>query len=229
MESTSERIHQIQELFINQLISISGYPDEKHRLIIMLSLIDSIAQESAGYSHDSKKTFYSFVQSYCNKYRDILKEICPITLYYDYFSDSNNVDLKLMHRRIYFADSWETKTESKRLIELLPDDKKNTAKERHSYTGLLYQLRNKLVHESLLLNMPIDFQEENEEPIPHIACYNKLEDGKLLFDHWTLIIPEAFVKNVATEVIDNYLKYCLSRDYIPFNRNDRKCFYGWYD
>lgn len=229
METVNETIERVRAWFYRQLEFIRLYPSENHRLIILLSVIDSFAQESSGYSRNNQKAFVDFIQTYSTKYCDILKTLCPVTLYYSNFSSSDSTKLQLRQSTIYSADNIFAVNEAQRLFDLLTDKQKNSARMKHSYAGLTYQLRNKLVHEFTSLNMPLNFQYDSDEQLPHMVCEKRMENGKSYFHHWALCIPEKFVKDVAIDAVENYLKKCSEQNYAPFTKIDRKCYLAWYD
>lgn len=211
-----------------QLDFMAGDSSKIHRQIIITSMLDTFAQESSNYSRDNQKAFSDFLKSHCKRYNGILTSICPITLFYDCF-DGTSEKLCLTQSRIYKADEKRVIDEGERLINLLPDKQKERARKRHSYAGLIYAMRNKLVHEFLWLNMPINFCEDEEEQIPHVACKSVMKSGKLQFDSWCLYIPYDFILNVANDAVENYLEYCLQNNHRPFDNDSRKCFKAWYD
>ena len=155
METVNEAVERVRKWFDHQIDLISYYPSEVHRLIILLSVMDSFAQESSDFSRNSRQTFISFLLANSINHSEFLKLLCPITLYYSYYNDREDVCLQLSRENsIYPANSPGVIAEAERLFELLPDSQKESAQQKHSYAGLIYQLRNKLSHELLLLNAP---------------------------------------------------------------------------
>jgi len=229
MESVGNTIERIRSWFYRQMDFLKNYPSENHRMIIMLSLIDAFAQDNSGFSRKNKKAFVDFLQTYSLQYNDILTAICPVTLFYSLSDKCNELCLQLRKGKIYSADSQYANAEAFRLLEEIPDKERESAKMKHSYAGLVYQLRNKLAHECTSLNMPLNFQYDTDEQLPHMACKNRIENGSLVFHQWALHIPEKFVKNVAVDAVEHYLMDCASRDYAPYSNLDRKCYNSWYD
>lgn len=223
-------IERVKAWFYQQLEFIKSYPSESHRLILILSVIDSFVQDYSNFTRkENRKNFIKFIQTYSTQYCDILKALCPVTLYYAYFDNRDDLSLQLQHRRIYSAGSPETIEEAKRLLKQIPKTQQGKAQLDHSYAGLVYQLRNKLVHEFTSLNMPLNFQCELDVQLPHMASESRIENGKLVFYRWALGIPEKFVKDVAVDAVEHYLQDCLMQNHIPFGSIDRKCFMAWYD
>lgn len=230
MENVREAITRVRNWFYRQLDLLRHYPSELHRLIILLSIMDSFAQESSNFSRNSRQAFISFLLANSTKYADLLKLLCPITLYYSYYDNREDVCLQLSPKNnIYLADSPEAVTEAQRLFELIPDSQKESVRQKHSYAGLIYQLRNKLSHELLLLNAPVNFHEDRSNQLPHIACECESRNHQLVPRRWVLHIPEKFVQDVTIDAVEHYLEDCLRRGHAPFSRGERKCYNAWYD
>ena len=230
METVNEAVARVRKWFDHQIDLISYYPSEVHRLIILLSAMDSFAQESSDFSRNSRQAFISFLLANSINHSEFLKLLCPITLYYSYYNDREDVCLQLSRENsIYPANSPGVIAEAERLFELLPDSQKESVRQKHSYAGLIYQLRNKLSHELLLLNAPVNFHEDQSEQFPHIARECESRNHQLVPRRWTLHIPEKFVRDVAIDAVTHYLEDCLRRDHAPFRRGERRCYNGWYD
>ena len=225
MNNKSDTFPRIRAWLQEHLHLIKTYPSELHRLLILLSLIDSFAQDCSNQSRQNQKSFVDFLQTYCKKYNAILKSQCPVTLYYHYLDKLPNLHLHLQEGRIYYANSCGAIAEAERIICYLDEKEKVAAQLKHSYAGLIYQLRNKLSHEFMMLNMPINFQNNEDIQLPHMATC--IENNKV--SHWSLCIPEHFVREVAIDAFENYLSDCEERNYIPFSNQNRKCYYAWYD
>lgn len=229
MHSTSISFERIKEWFDQQIKCVESYPSEMHRMFILLSIIDSFAQDYSQSRYQNREHFVTFTQKYSKKYSAILSAVCPVTLYYNHFSDNPNVFLQLVEGRIYDARSDAAHSEACRILAYLPEAQQQNAQMKHSYAGLTYQLRNKLSHELLVLNMPLNFQEGSDIQLPHMVYGFHLDANGKSFPHWALHIPEQFIKNVAIDAVENYLQDCAARDYLPFNHQNRKCINGWYD
>lgn len=229
MENYNESINLAKQWFLRQIKQIENYPSEAHRFIILISTIECFAQQSSGFSHQNMRYFVEFLHRYSAKYNDVLKELCPISIYYHYFEGKENIDLLLNPGTIYSAGSSESGLEANRLFNMLPEDEKAAVRQKHSYAGLIYQLRNKLVHEFLSLNMPINFKEGYSYQPPHMAFECSNEACSHIPGRWALHIPEDFVKKVAIDAVDCYLNECLEKKMIPFCQTSRKCYAAWYD
>lgn len=179
MESVNDAIERVKTWFYQQLEVLKQYPLENHRLIILLSILDSFAQESIGYSRNSQKNqkaFADFIQTYSTRHQEVLNTLCPVTLYYSKYNENDDIILQLRCGTIHLANSPIAITEAQRLFEKLTDEQKQSVQLKHSYAGLIYQLRNKLVHESTVLNMPINFQYDEDVHLPHMVCENRIEN-----------------------------------------------------
>ena len=221
MASVSELVRKTEMWFDQQIDCIGNYPFETHRIMILLSIVDAFAQENGGNVRGNQKKFANFIKEYSKKHKMILEKVCPVTLYYSNFISNDKETLNLYVPEIYYADSEEACTEAYRLLAKLSDREKNDACLKHSYAGLIYQMRNKLSHEFAMLTMPINFQNETNNPIPNMACGG--ENG-----YWRLHIPEQFVKNVAIDAVKHYLSECLTQDRAPFGPRNAKDQNSWY-
>lgn len=93
MENYNESINSAKQWFLRQIKQIENYPSEAHRFIILISTIECFAQQSSGFSHQNMHYFVEFLHRYSAKYNDVLKELCPISIYYHYFEGKENIDL----------------------------------------------------------------------------------------------------------------------------------------
>ena len=140
-----------------------------------------------------------------------------------------DIALNMMKGRIYSADEASVKKEGERLLSLVSKDNYEKARRRHCFAGLIYALRNKLVHELLPLNSPVNFYEDSSIQLPHMMCENIIEGKNSIFNRWVLHIPESFVEAVARETIENYLIDCDLQGRTAFQNADRRCLNAWYD
>ena len=151
-----------------------------------------------------------------------------MTLCYDLEIPIETLDLT--KGMIYSATNDTLSNEAEKIVDQLKENQKIKA-DRHTYGALIYALRNKLVHEMVLLNSPINFQDDLAEQLPHLSCKNIIKEGKLEFSKWTLNIPETFIVNVLKDVVGGYLDECQKENKAPFDNNsfDRTCYSAWYD
>ena len=213
----------------NKLKDISKLETEAFRKILYYSLIDSFAQSWKDYpTYNVTNVFTDFILTFSNKYRNILENVCPVTLFH-YLKDENAfLTLNLPEDRLLYAQSDELVKESERLLTTISDlEKRKSAQKKHRYCQLMYAERNKLVHELNQIGMPIEFNEY----FPHVARGSKIIDGKLSKAEWELVIPEKFVLSVLEDALNGYLSYCVQEKIVPFinNTHDRKSKMAWYD
>lgn len=207
------------------------------RVLLMIVIIDGFAQQEAGYeTKNNLKCFTDFVVKFGGRLADILSEVCPVTLYYHYYDKENLGNLRLPEGQIMSAGDHELQKEAARILSLLPSKDREIARRRHQYAGLIYALRNKIVHELLYLNQQPNFQEDNVVQIPHMATRSKIGQdndsiGRLVFDAWTIHIPIPFIERVLHETTENYFQYCQSNSIMPFGKHssERKCMLSWHD
>ncbi|NLG03058.1 MAG: hypothetical protein GX567_04400 [Clostridia bacterium] len=199
------------------------------RILLMIVIIDSFAQQDAGYGmKNNLKCFTDFVVKFGGELKDILEEVCPVTLYYHNCDKENLGNLNLPEHRILSVGDPDLQKESVRILSLLPTTKeRESACTKHKYAGLINALRNKIVHELNYLNQQPNFQEHNEMQIPHVATRaRKRPDNDsaecLNFDAWTVHIPISFIERVLYETTENYFHYCLNNSIMPFGSTATK-------
>lgn len=207
---------------------ISTYKSEIHRRILETTVIDAFSQLYKKHKNKNQKEFADFLISFGGKYSNILKLVCPVILYYNEFTDKEELQISHDHCNIFAADNPVMLWEEQRLMALLEDKQKEKARIRYSYAGLIYQMRNKMSHELRTPNMQIDFHEDTEICVPYIAGENSRRDGERVFEKWTLNIPESFIVAVGKEAINNYLDDC-ERKNIDIDLSAEDCYLKWYD
>lgn len=232
MTYEQRQIEITEKWFGKQIELIKGYPDEKHRLILIFALIDAFAQNYNKYERNGNCTaFVKFLEKYCPDKRIILKSICPVTLFYDY-GHKVETDISLRGGRIYFAEDKELQEETLRILSLIPEKREITfLRRRHTYGALIYAMRNKLMHEWVMINSQINYQNDKEKQIPHVVwgeVYDYIENKH--YKKWVLHIPEKFIFEVAEEAVRNYVAECRKDNRVPFNNHsmERQCFESWY-
>lgn len=230
MKSVNEFIERTRIWVESQLKEIRDMKYEKHRLILICSLVDSFAQYVAGYNLQANaKHFSDFVLRYSSVYTECLEAVCPATMFYDCQDRwPNEEELKLPSDMIIYVDGEKNKAESDRLLSMLPEKDRDKIREKHQYARLIYAMRNKLVHEMILIGCPVDFITEDSDPIPHMVMEYSMNTGE---KHWTLRMSERFVFEVAENAIMNYLAECEQNGVMPLSMEikKRKCYYAWYD
>lgn len=213
----------------SKLKEIFRIETEGFRKILYFSLIDSFAQSWKDYPRNgASKVFAEFLVSFSSQYREVLQQVCPVTLYHHYSDKYNFGQLRLPEGRLLLADSTVLERESERLLLLIPDQQQREfARTKHQYCQLMYAERNKLVHELTQIGMPIDFGES----LPHVAQGSRQVDGASSDISWQMVIPEKFIVLVLQDAINGYLTHCEQEGIVPFSNNEysRKSRSAWYD
>lgn len=160
--------------------------------------------------------------------------ICPITLYYNYHKKYNLGNLHLDTRRygkIYSATDSDLSEEAQRLLKLIPNEKdQRNAAQKHTYSRLIYQRRNKIAHEFYAVGLPLNFQKDRENQLPHIVLSHEFIGEDLIPGHWELNIPEQFTTSVFLSAIKGYLSYCEQNQILPFKPESERAYrFSWYD
>ena len=158
----NKNIDEIRELFSHILDRIDQLSDDILQCLCMFSVIDCFAQEWAEYpSHGNSKAFCDFVLRFQDRY-DFLSKIEPISLYYRV---ENIIEKTVIFPGmepepvvniddIGIIDPFTTVLNSKFSKDLLAYIQQNCDEKlcsrlinEHSVVRLLYQMRNKIVHE----------------------------------------------------------------------------------
>ena len=208
-------------------------PSEVFRRSLFLMLIESFAQMAADYesANGNKKCFREFVLKYSDL-RDNLQMVCPITLYYDYKDKYHLPEPDVFKGWIYGYTDEHLRKESDLLLSYIPEgNQRDSARNRHRYVNLLYQMRSKLVHELSISGSGVDFSDE----IPQVSSghFSDVDDaGNIVtIPEASLNFPEKFIARLTWETVENYLDECErdGRSPIPLGYHKRKCRLGWYD
>ena len=238
-----EEIRQIRQWRDRQIDRISRIDNLTYQRILIIACIDAFVQHQ-NTIYDMKKNkervfnwkaFSTFLQKYMNdeQCHRIMTLVCPTTLYYDYQKEFGTEELKLDvdSGRIYVADDKDATDESERLIKLLQENERNKARAKHQYSALIYQMRNKLVHEMSLIGCPVSFLTEDSDPIPHMVVLSEIENNKAIPYKWTLHIPMKLLWKCFKESTDNYLDECQRLQKHPLGDYDpnQKSTFAFYD
>ena len=237
----TDEIDYVREWRDGQIVAISKIESKVHQRILITACIDAFVQhqESVCASRKQKRRtsarndFSVFLQKYVveEPYHEWMRLVCPTTLYYDYCDNSLQTKLKLDQFSHYAPDDPVAIQEAERLINLLPEDKQEKAREKHQYSALIYQMGNKLVHEMSYVGSDAIYFTEKSKKIPQMAIMKFTEDNKTILKKWTLHIPIDLLKYCLKESTDNYLNECLNQqkrplgDYDPFP----KSIFAFYD
>lgn len=243
-----DRFHEVSKHYENKL-SILNETDDDTKAIMILIMLDSLAQNYKGYPRggsESKQAFLDFVIDFSGNEWGFWKAVDPITLYYR-LTSSDDIPLSespvlrcVEQSNVYFplSDGFEENAEE--LLGLIEDEKRRkTLMKEHQYVSLLYRLRSKLVHE---LNMPsVLFSRTEVESYGRKPYYynsgggldNTSYDVELAKRRttWHLVFPPEFLELVFRECLCNYLMDCEEKEIDPFfsNNEDRSSYLAWYD
>ena len=198
-----------------------------------MTLIDCFAQAEANYpTHGSKIAFCHFVIEHSPSQRDILQRTCPVTLYYDYREDYIIPAIPFIPGEIIGIDEDRMQEQANTYLLFIPEEKRNAAREKHQYIKLIYQLRNKLVHE---MN-PLGTMYNMISNYPAVVSYSsigleEIADGKMPEHLWALSFPKEYIHQLACETINHKLDQCAENNTLPFPlyKEPRKCELCWYD
>lgn len=233
--SVSEKIAQIKTWSNQYMDEISLLKNEKSRFLLRCSIIDTFSQSAFPNNHHTSINFSSFLEKFSEpSYSNILKMICPITLYYNYHEKYNLGDLHLdtqHYNKIYIATNPSLSDEANRLLKLIPNEKdQRNAAQRHTYSRLIYQRRNKIAHEFYAVGLPLNFQKDQKIQLPHIVLSHEFIGEDLIPGHWELNIPEQFTTSVFHSAIERYLSYCEQKQILPFKPESERAYrFSWYD
>ena len=223
----------VQSWLTQYMSEIDCLQNEKSRFILRCSIIDAFAQSAFPNTNHTSSSFSSFIETYSTtSYSNILKSICPVTLYYNYRDEYDFMSLHLTHdSKIYLATDAELSNESNRILNLISDEKKRrTAAYRHTYSRLIYQRRNKIIHDFYDVESHMNFVENQTEQLPHVTLRHSFTDNEFIPEHWVLNIPEQFIVNVFHSAIEGYLMYCQQNQRSPFKSEvERSYLLSWYD
>ena len=238
-----EEIQQMRKWRDGHIYAISRIESEAYQRILMVACIDAFVQhQDMIYTMrkqrkkvSDRQAFSDFLQKYVNdeQRKKWLCLVCPTTLYYDFlqYYEATPLQLKMDHSPIYAADDPDAVAEAERLISILPQEKREKARLKHQYSALIYQMRNKLVHEMTGVGCNANFFAEDSEPVPHMVVLSKHERNGVIPYKWTLHIPIGFLKLCLLESTENYLNECQLQqkhplgDYSP----EQKSIFAFYD
>lgn len=238
-ESIYLRIAEVKDHFENRINSIRKIDEKNFRLLCLFSLLDSLAQEYAGYSEgQDQRKFTSFVLEFQKKW-DFLDNTDPITFYYDvleHLDDTVNLNF-LRDGNVYSPDYMIESGMTDRIIACLEAkgvDRIEDYKRKHRYADLLYRMRSKLSHELSTPGSVSAMRLGETIPLPYYISVDRIYsiDKKIIYDDiWELVIPVEFIELLLEDCLANYLDYCIAARRDPFsnNRFERKFRLTWYN
>ena len=152
-----------------------------------------------------------------------MQYVCPVTLGYDY-----NLTPSLVDGMLYGIDDPALAKEGERLLQMIPEEKREKARKKHRYVGLLYATRNKLVHELNTLGHHIDFL--NGKPsVAKGRTIDYVDDKIVEIEEWGFYFPKKFIYDLVIETVYAYLDHCDSEKKLIAPIETRKSRYAWYD
>lgn len=251
-------IERYREGFREELRQIDGIDCIRFKIQIMLSILESMAQESVGYSTcDSAKIFCDFVlkhQHVC----DYLDKIDPVSLYYRVeehlpiamrsekpryrwhkFNEDEVSVYDLPECTYTLAKDYMTTRKSQTILKYLSflgiDEKQiEKIKTEHRLINLIYKMRSKIAHEQVGLGVesPLFYDNKIDEPYYMESTRLYEVDGKVFQDDaYELQIPEIFIRRILESCIDSYLTECMDNLRRPYSNNKltRFAYLSWYD
>lgn len=236
-EYRQSRIIEVEAWINKRFGIIDDIPDNYFQGICYFSLLERFAQEYSNYPQkDCNEVFCSFVLLFQRNY-DFLKELDPVTLYYDFQTElENHFDLSFLETKsnynpIHAVQSGRAEEMYQYLKHLGKKDKRI---DRHRYVKLLYSLRSKLSHE---LSSPTAMFSTEYELLKFFPYYSPLSrsyiknDAIIRDEVWELKIPVGFIKALARECIISYMHYCQEQKRDPFENSGiiRKSETAWFD
>jgi len=234
--ASNERIVSVQKWIDSKFEIADKIEDNSLKVISYFTITDSLAQNVNGYKwKGASDAFCKFVCMYQNTY-DFLGDIDPVTLYYDLenklFQDIDVVDY-LDDGNVYYPENILSNMNLKRIIARAKDNGNNKIIAKHSYIRLLYQLRNKLVHEFSVIGGPMDWTEDS---LPFYNSVDRLFGENEMKSNpkkriWQLTFPTKFIRELLYNAIDNYFIECIKEQKDPYNNNNilRPMYLAWYD
>ena len=87
----------------------------------------------------------------------------------------------------------------------------------------------RLLMNFMQLRLPLNFQEDRENQLPHIVLSHEFIGEDLIPRHWELNIPEQFTTSVFLSAIKGYLSYCEQNQILPFKPESERAYrFSWY-
>lgn len=213
------RYNEIKEYVDDLINDIDNMKFYHHKIICLSSLIDSFVQNYFGYEErKNQQHFCDFILKFKNDNEyTYLEKVDPVSLIYELGENKVAIE-ELSDACIYSPDSQELEDmrKSKKIDEI---NDKNLI-DKHTYISLIYKCRSKLVHEGNYIGI-IGTKTENQYNTPIYFDF---------VEHWKLIFPYKFLKELFTSCINNYLLEQREKELDSFNNNaDRKSFFAFYD
>lgn len=214
-----DRYQEIINYYYRKLAALEKIDDLQIKKLVVLSMIDSLAQEYYNYPKNSTKAFCDFIIRFTKSYK-FLNEIDPVTLFYenkqfftqkgyslDYLDDGSNLHVPQVI----------IMPKTKEIINCARSNNLNIDK--HSYANLIYKFRSKLSHEFKDIGSPFKMLEENK-------IINYISYGEINIE-WKINIPYSFLKLLFNECLDGFIKERKLQNIDPFENS--KEYLNWYE
>lgn len=225
----STRVSEVENWINERMCEADKISDWKFRLLCYYSILDAFVQEYFNYDKEHNRVnFINFIRKYQSKY-SFLDEVDPVTLYYHYKKEiADTTVLNFMDKdKEYLVSEIQQIPNWRNIKGLLGDNKCN----KHKYIELMYQLRNKLVHEFTTPDgvMGINLYDKGKTEPYYVSC-EALEGNGNFVCYWYLTFSPQFICDLTRNVINNYLTDCKKNNCDPFKNNiSRKMRLAWYD
>ena len=217
-----DRYKEVIDYYKDKLNTINKIDDLQIRKLVVVSMIDSLAQEYYNYKGNNKKIFRDFVLKFTKNY-SFLNDVDVVTLYYknkEIFNQSNyNLDF-LEDGNNYSAIQVIEMIETRNMINFACN--KQIDIDKHKYINLIYKCRSKLTHEFLDIGSHLKFL-ENNETINYLS-YSKFNSEDV---EWKISIPYSFLEKLFIECLNGYIYYCKNKKIDPFENS--KEYMHWYE
>lgn len=232
-----------------ELSEIDQITNPTMQLVCMFSLLDCLAQEEANYPWDSKKAFCEFILAH-QKQCDYLTGVEPVTLFYRVedliektviipgFPPEKVISVESLGLNMCSARKAILSGKSQEIIAYISQKKGAEFAEKmgreHQLISLLYRMRSKAVHEMSSLGQCLW---EHDRSSPTEPYYRDVGRAYVLNGDWVsddvyeLMIPNAFIRNILQDCVEDYLLKCGEEKRFPFANNSmtRKYRLSWYD
>ena len=213
------RDNEIKEYVDDLIKDIDNMKFYHHKIICLCSLIDSFAQNYFEYTEvRNQDSFCKFILKFKNDDEyTYLEKVDPVSLIYDLDGIDTTIE-ELADACIYTPDSQEL--EDMRKNERFNEINNKELINKNTYISLIYNCRSRIIHESNYIGI-IGTETENQYNMP---IYFEIGE------HWKLIFPYKFLKELFVSCINNYLLEQKDNKLDPFYNNmNRKSFLAFYD
>lgn len=217
-----DRYKEVEDFYREKISELEKIDDLQIKKLVIVSMIDSLAQEFFNYPIGNADAFCDFIIKFAPT-KNFLSEVDVVTLYYKNKSlfDSNGLNLD------YLEDGYNYTVEQ---LMLLPETIKiikyatsnNIKTKMHRYCNLIYKHRSKLTHE--FREVGVGFKSLEENCVINYLAYTKFRSKDI---YWRINIPYSFLLELFNECLTNYISYCKVNKIDLFN--NLKEYFSWYE